>query len=159
MSMFEALSLVVACLAMIVSLNVWSGQRRLQRESNELQRVTAELSKRQLELIERDETIRNTAELSVDIHRHGNGHRLVLRNIGQAEAKDVELQPLGEGIEDSLIDRDEVQAKFPVKRLRPSEEISLMAFMYLGSPLMFCIRLRWTHPDGRTQEEELAVGL
>jgi hypothetical protein len=55
MSTFEALSLVVGCLALAVSLLVWSGQRRLQREANELQRATSELAKKQAELLEKQE--------------------------------------------------------------------------------------------------------
>ena len=55
MSTFEVLSVLLSCLALLVSLVVWSGQRRLQKEANDLQKATAELSKRQYQMLEKQE--------------------------------------------------------------------------------------------------------
>jgi hypothetical protein len=58
------LSIIVSCLAAVISLVVWSGQRKLTRESNDLQRATAELAKKQLELLLREEKGKNTATIA-----------------------------------------------------------------------------------------------
>jgi len=55
MSTFEALSLIVACIAMLVSLAVWAGQRRLQQEANDLQRTMASLAQQQSALLRKQE--------------------------------------------------------------------------------------------------------
>ena len=159
MTEFEALSILVACLALIVSLVTFSGQRRLQREANDLQRVTADLSKKQLALIEQQEKEKNSAHLSLSLVREGRGYSLVLRNIGQVVASAVELESLGQGVEDVLVATDEVEAKFPLARFRPTEEVRLSAGVYLGSPAVFQVRLRWRNPVGDACEEEYKVGV
>ncbi len=159
MSDFEVLSILVACLALVISLVTFSGQRRLQREANELQKTTAALSKRQLELIEEQERVNTEAKLSLSLVEDGRGHKLVLRNLGPAEATDVAIESLGTDSEDVLLVQQEVEAKFPLKRLRPSEEVRMIAAVYLGSPLVFKVRLRWRNGDGKQCEEEHSLGL
>ena len=159
MSDFEILSILVACLALVISLVTFSGQRRLQREANELQKTTAALSKRQLELIEEQEHVKAEAKLSLSLVEDGRGHKLILRNLGPADATEVEIQSLGANPDDVLLVKQEVDAKFPLKRLRPSEEIRMIAAVYLGSPLVFKVLLRWRNGDGAQCEEEHSLGL
>lgn len=95
MSQYEILATVISCIAVLVSLISWNGQRtlqretnlqheKLQREANELQRATSELAKKQLELLNREERGKNTARLSLDLLREGNNFRFQLTNIGEA---------------------------------------------------------------------------
>jgi hypothetical protein len=159
MSDFEVLSILVACIALVISLVTFNGQRRLQREANELQKTTAALSKRQLELIDEQERVKTEAKLSVSLSEDGRGHKLVIRSLGPADATDVEIQSLGTTPEDVLLVKQEVDAKFPVRRLRPSEEIRMIAAVYLGSPLVFKLLLKWRNGDGSPCQEEYTLGL
>ncbi len=158
MSEFEVLSIVVACLALVISLVVWSGQRKLQRESNELQRVTAELSKRQISIIDRQELASTKAELTLSLKAENDDHKLVLRNLGPSDARDIYLESLGETPEDVLIIQQEVDERFPMARLQPSEEVELMANVYMGSPFIFRVRVRWIEGKNHQRQEEFAVG-
>jgi hypothetical protein len=45
------LSVFLGCIATLVSLVVWFGQRKIQKEANDLQRATSELAKKQLEIL------------------------------------------------------------------------------------------------------------
>jgi hypothetical protein len=118
MSDFEALTLVLSCIAVIVSLVVWSGQRKLQREANDLQKVTAELSRKQLQLIKEQEERKITAQLGLSLVKDGKGYKLVLTNKGEADALAVDLRPTGSTVEHNFLNASELQDKLPIKRLR-----------------------------------------
>lgn len=159
MSIYEALSIVIACIAAMVSLVVWSGQRKLQREANELQRATSELAKKQLELLLREEKGQNTARLSLSIDREGKGFRFRLRNISDVDAKDVEFELLLKRPEDNPLIKSDYEQKFPLKRLQPGESVALIAALHLGSPTAFNALLKWINPDGSRVEEETFAAL
>jgi hypothetical protein len=103
MSQYEILTVALACFAVLVSLIAWNGQRKLQRESNDLQRATAELAKKQLEIVLREEKGKSTARLSLSLFRDGNTYRFQLSNVGEADARDVELAFLLQRPEDNPI--------------------------------------------------------
>lgn len=153
MSDFELLSIFTACIALVISLVVWTGQRKLQREANELQRVTAELSKRQLETIEKEEAASKVANLDVQIERNGQSYALVLTNYGPSPAFQVQLTPMGVGEEELLFFPEELEAKFPIKRMFPSGRAILTARVYIGSPSSFKIRIDWLDGNGQRTEE------
>lgn len=152
MTDFELLSIVTACTALVVSLVVWHGQRKLQKEANDLQRATAELSRRQLATIEKDEAAAKFANLSLALEQRGKEHVLAITNFGPAIARDVRVTPLGQGIEDSLLMQDELDAKFPMPRLLPHQRVGLMAHVYLGSPSKFLMRVEWQDETGQRSE-------
>jgi hypothetical protein len=154
MSAYEALSIIISCIAALVSLVVWGGQRKLQREANDLQRATSELSKKQLEILQREEKGQNTARLSFALERDGNGFRFFLRNISDVDAKDIQLELLLERPEDNPLIKSDFNQKIPVKRLQPGESVSLMAALHLGSPTAFNARISWTNPNGLRVEED-----
>jgi len=159
MSSYEALSIVIACIAAVVSMVVWNGQRKLQRESNDLQRATAELAKKQLEILLREEKGQNTARLSLALDRDGKGFRFRLVNISDVDARDVELELLLKRPEDNPLIQSDYQAKFPVKRLQPGKSVSLLAALHIGSPTAYNALLKWTNPDGSRAEEETFAAL
>lgn len=159
MSTYEALSLVIACIAAIVSLVVWSGQRKLQREANDLQRATSELAKKQLELLLREEKGKNTSRLSLSLERDGKSFHFRLRNISDVDARDVELELLLKRPEDHPLIKSDYDEKFPLKRLQPGESVALIAALHLGSPTAFNALIKWTNPDGSRIEEETFAAL
>ena len=158
MSYFELLSILTACVALVVSLVVWNGQRKLQRDANELQRATAALSQRQLELIKKEEAAAKVANLELQLKEQGGRHVLALTNYGPAIAFDVKLTPMEVGAEDSLLMPDELAAKFPAARLLSGMRIGLMASVDLGSPSKLPFRVEWR--DGRgVRTEVMSVAL
>jgi hypothetical protein len=147
-------------LAAVISLVVWSGQRKLTRESNDLQRATAELAKKQLELLLREEKGKNTARLLLELIREDrSSFRFYIRNVSDVEARDVELELLLPDPEHSPIVASEYAEKFPAKRMSPGSAISLIAALTLSSPTAYNALLRWTNPDGSRTEEETYVAL
>ena len=159
MTPYETLSIVLACIAVIVSLLVWNGQRRIQRESNDLQRATSELAKKQLEILLREEKGKNTARLSIELFREGKSHRFRITNISDVEAKEVQMELLLDEPEDSPLIASEYAEKMPAKKLSPGNSITLIAALHFGSPLAYNVLLKWTNPDGSRSEEETYVAL
>jgi hypothetical protein len=154
MTYSEIISSAIALLALVISLVVWHGQRKLQREANELQRATSELSRRQLQSIEKEEAERNVARLDLTLERQGQGHIFTLTNFGPAIAHEVELVPLLEPGEPSPLIDSELSAKFPAARLLPGTRIGLLAVVFLERTSNVRVKIKWR--DGTGAKEETA---
>ncbi|WP_415844724.1 hypothetical protein ACMYUJ_17670 [Stutzerimonas zhaodongensis] len=159
MSKYEILSVVLGCLAMFVSLVVWFGQRKMQREANDLQRATSELSKKQLEILLREEKGLNTARVSFDIIKDGKSYRFRITNISDVDAKNVELELLLKDPDDSPLIASDYNDKFPVPRLQPGCSVTLIAAIHMGSPTAYNAILSWINPDGNEVAEETYAAL
>ncbi len=159
MTQYEILSVVIACIAAFGSLVVWAGQRKIQRESNDLQRATSELAKKQLEILQREEKGKNTARLSLDLFRDGKTYRFKITNISEVDARDVDMELLVKKQEDNPLISYEYAEKFPAKKIPPGHSITLIAALHLGSPTAYNALLKWTNPDGSKTKEETYVAL
>lgn len=158
MSKYEILSVLLGCIATIVSLVVWAGQRRMQREANDLQRATSELAKKQLEILQREEKGKNAARLSFDIFKDGKTYRFRITNNSDVDAKNVDLRLLVKP-EDSPLVKNDYEAKFPVPKLQPGSSVTLIAAIHLGSPTAYNAVLSWVNPDGTEVSEETYAAL
>lgn len=154
MTKFEILSVVLAALALFVSLNTWREQRRLQREANDLQRATDRLAKRQLDMIQEEESRRQKAQVElemIDLGSHTYG--LIFTNRGEAAALDLAVAVPGD-IEEII--EDEYRAKMP-KRLGAGQQVKVYAAPHLGTANPFTASVTWTNPDGSIGENESLV--
>ena len=159
MTQFEFVSLVLSGVAVLVSLVVWNGQRKLQREANELQRVTADLSRKQLQLIKEQEASKHQAKLALALVPDGRGYKLVLSNNGPADALAVDLRPIGSTAADSFLVESELKDKLPHKRLRSSEQLRFIAAVTPDTPAVQEFHVTWQNADGSTAMEHFAVSL
>lgn len=159
MSQYELIAIAIACLAVLVSVIAWNGQRKLQREANDLQRATAKLAEKQLELLLRDDRGKSVARLSLELFRDGKSYRFRLKNVGEAEARDAEIELLLQRPEDNPMILAEYAEKFPAKSLMPGSFITLFAAISLSSPSAYNAILSWTNPDGTRVSEEAYIAL
>jgi hypothetical protein len=143
MTDFEALSIICACIALVVSLVTLNAQRKLQREANELQRVTAELSRKQLELIQRDEERSVEAEMRVSLSAVGSHYEISIRNLGPGTASSISLECLGEEKNRLHLYDVEGNARVGIEKLRAGENVSLNARVYMDSPRTYEVKLSW----------------
>lgn len=158
-SKYEILSVVLGCLASFVSIVVWFGQRKIQKESNDLQRATSELAKKQLEILLREEQGKNTARLSFDIYKDGKTYRFRITNISDVDAKNVSLKLLLKKPEDSPLIPSDYDSKFPLPKLQPGCSANLIAAIHLGSPTAYNAVISWENPDGSVVNEETYAAL
>jgi hypothetical protein len=159
MSKYEMLSVFLGSIATLVSLVVWSGQRKIQKEANNLQRAMSELAKKQLEILLREEKGKNAARLSFDLFRDGKAHRFRVTNISDIEARDVEIKLLVKKPEDSPIIQSDYESKFPIPKLQPGCSVTLIAAIHFGSPTAYNALLTWVNPDGSKVKEETFAAL
>ena len=144
MSHFETLSLLIPWFALVISVYTLVHQRKLQRDANDLQKATSELSKRQLQLIERDESDRKRVRLSLKLAGIPGARLLKLRNVGAVEARRVQVETAAE---QSPFVKTQVDSLFPLASLRPGEEMEMVAALFQDSPPKFQIRVKWLNPD------------
>jgi hypothetical protein len=159
MAQFELLSVILSCIAVLLSAIVWNGQRKLQREANDLQRVTADLSKKQLQLIKEQEQQKYSAKLALSLVQDGRGYKLVLKNKSDVDALAVDLRPLGNTVDNNFLIESELQEKLPIKRLRGSEEVRFIAAISMGTPSVSEFHVTWQNSDGSTAVENFSVSL
>lgn len=159
MTQYEILSIVLACFAVIVSCVVWRGHQKLQRESNDLQRATSELARKQLEILLREEKGKNTARLLLDLFKDEKTYRFRITNISEVDASDVEMELLVKKPEDNPIISSEYVQKFPAEKIPPGSSVTLIAALHLGSPTAYNALLKWTNPDGTKVQEKTYVAL
>jgi len=159
MTKFEILAIVISCVAALISLHSWNGQRRLQREnnklqseSNDLQRATSELAKKQLELLQKS-TVEN-ARLRLDLEKSGNGYKFYITNFSDVDAFDVDMRLLVHDPNSSPLITSEVNEKLPARKLSPGSRVSLRATLYMGGPTAFNAILKWKNPDGTKVSDE-----
>jgi len=157
MSYAEIITACIALLALVVSLVVWHGQRKLQREANDLQRATAELSRRQLETLEKRDQESRVARLSLSIEPSGTGHVLSVCNYGPSIAYDVELEPQLQEGQTSPFVSGELENKFPASRLLPTTSIGVLAVFFLDSAPTLTVKVKWRDGTGVNEETTTLV--
>ncbi|MFA0567714.1 hypothetical protein [Vibrio gallaecicus] len=159
MSEYEVLSVILSSLAALISLIVWNGQRKLQRESLDMQKATADLAKKQLEILLREDKEKSTARLKLDLVKSGNGYKFVITNISNVDAKDISFDLLVDNPRHNPLVGSDVNSKLPAPKLSPGSELSLLAAIHLGSPTAYNAQLTWTNPNGETVTDETYVSL
>jgi len=153
LTIFETLSIVIACIAAFISIVVWNGQRKIQRESLELQKATSDLAKKQLEMLVSEDKEKSSARLKLDLVKSGTSYKFYITNIGNVDAANVDFELLLDKPEQSPLIASDVESKLPAPKLSPGSQISLIAAIHMGSPSAYNALLKWTNPDGTNIED------
>ncbi|WP_435236081.1 hypothetical protein ACR30L_00385 [Psychromonas sp. PT13] len=159
MSEYEILTVILSAFAALISIIVWNGQRKLQRESLDMQKATADLAKKQLEILIKEDKIQSSARLKLELIKVGNVYRFVISNISNVEAKDVGFELLIDNPKKSPLISSDVASKLPAPKLSPGSELSLLAAIHLSSPTAYNARLTWINPNGESVVDETYVSL
>ncbi len=160
MTKFEILTIIIACISAFISLLAIVGQRKLQREANDMQRATSLLAQKQLEIFEREDKEKVEARMKLDLVKEGkNNYRFRLTNISMQDARNVNLKLLLKSPSDDPIISSEYQEKLPAKVISPGSSVSLIAALHLGSPTAYNAELSWVNPDGSESSYETYASL
>lgn len=157
MTYFEVLTLLLSCLAVVLSLYTLREQRKLQREANELQKPASELAKRQLAEAEQAANERRVAEIEVELQRDRSNATLRIGNIGTADALDLNIEfdlPSGQG---DLITPEERARRFPLDRLRMAQWALVPCTVFVENPTVIHGHLSWRNPDGTESRQPFKV--
>ena len=151
MSKFEILSLIISTLAVVISCVSLVRTRKLAKEQLELERVTAELSRLQIESIAEEKSDKTKPKFNVNLTKFGKSYNFYISNTGQGSAYNVEFELID--CNDSPLSTHELQDMFPHQEMKPNSRIKLMAAIHTGSPRKYQVKLTWENADGEKYDE------
>lgn len=159
MPLTETIENLVSVASLLIAYLSWRSSQRTAKEQLALQRTTARLAEQQLEQIESQRQANAPAlRISIEsVNRHTR--KFVIRNVGNAPARNVAfvLNPHGSGDNPLLL--DDYREKFPVPIMPPGSEVGVLAAFSFNSARAFDVTFRWETEDGRTVEEQSFVAL
>ena len=152
-------SLIVAIVSLKRSSRLKDQQIRLQEKQEELIDLQLKQHKRMLENEKHEPVIDKKADVRVSLERAGKHARFVIRNWGEAAAKNVDLsvKPV-DGHTSPIADSDK-NAKLPIPRLAPGADCSLMAAITYDSGTTFDVSWNWEELDGSKETESSRLSL
>ncbi|TCK08643.1 hypothetical protein [Marinobacterium mangrovicola] len=151
MSKFEILSLIISTLAAVISCVSLVRTRKLAKEQLELERVTAELSRLQIESIAEEKSDKTKPKFNVNLTKFGKSYNFYISNTGQGSAYNVDFELID--CNDSPLSTHELQDMFPHQEMKPNSRIKLMAAIHMGSPRKYQVKLTWENADGEKYDE------
>jgi len=151
MSKFEVLSLLISALAAIISTVSLMRTRKLAKEQIELERVTAELSRLQIESIAEEKSNKTKPKFNVNLTKLGKSYSFYISNTGQGSAYNVNFELID--CEDSPLSSHDLQDKFPHQEIKANSRVKLLAAIHMGSPRKYQVKLTWENESGEKYEE------
>lgn len=160
MTPYQTIAVCIALLALIISAVSLRRTSKTTKEQLSLQRVMADLAQKQLEQIQDSENSAESARLSLRVDTAGSSTRnLVLTNVGEAEARDVEFELDPQGDLESPLVHSDYEEKFPIPVLTPGNSVSTLMAIHLGTATAFRVILKWRDRVGNHHSEETYVSL
>jgi ABC-type multidrug transport system fused ATPase/permease subunit len=179
-------AIVVALIAVLVSVLTKVDQRKLQRESIDLQKSQSKLAEKQLELIESDKKIKQStlelqraqaklsqrqlesfekeeaqklkASVRLDLRKTFNSsYKFFLSNDSEQNAKDVSFELNVPSNYSSPLIGSEMEEKLPISVLGSGSDVSFIAALCDDTPLGFNATITWTNPNGSQSKSEVYV--
>jgi hypothetical protein len=156
MTNVDFLNISISLISVIISAISLSRTRKLAAEQLELERVTAELSAKQIAQIERDDQQRQRPDLHFDLIKIGKEYYFLLANRGDGSAFDLNFELID--CLDSPLYEDSIRM-FPYPHFKSNAELKIPAAIHLGSPNSYKVRLTWRERDGSEKSEEFTAYL
>lgn len=157
MSQYELLALLLALVAVVISAISLIRTGKLQRQQSRLNEVTEELSRKQLELITKEEAVKEQALVIADLEGYGSDWRFVITNEGLSPAENVEFE-LIDCPKSPLVTGD-YNEKLPIPMLQPGQTVRLIAAIAQGNSLTYTARVSWTDSDGTRKKKEYFLSI
>jgi len=148
MSNYETLSILISVLAVSVSFIALYRSRKTHSEFLELEKIHAELSRKQLEEFDEKEALKVKTQLSVQLIFDGENYRFYISNQGNSSATDIWFR-MEQGGEYNPLLQNEYKEKIPFPCLNSGEEFTLLASIPINvSQQVYPVAMRWKNEDG-----------
>ena len=151
MSKFEVLSLIISILAVGISTISLMRTRELAKEQLELERITAELSRLQIESLAEEKINKTKPKFNVSLTKMGKSYSFYISNTGQGSAYNVNFELID--CEDSPLFTSELIDMFPYQEMKPGSRIKLLASLHFNSPSKYQSKLSWEDESSNKNEE------
>lgn len=158
MTSYQIITALISLLAVIISTISLIRTRRVEKEQLELQKITAELSRKQIKILDREEKDHNKAQINVQLIGSGNEYKFVISNQGNAKAKNIYFE-LDSNCKDNPLVKGDYEEKIPIPSLNPGNSVDLIAAICMGSEMKYNIIVKWDNPDGTHEEDNIFVAI
>jgi|SRR3972149_6261346 len=148
MNEYQLLTLLVAIIAVIISAISLIRTGKIQRQQLRLNILTEELSKKQLDIISKNEMASNKSRVEVDFQPYGTNYHFTMTNTSSVVARNVMFNFID--CQDNPIVDDSI---LPLSILQPGQTIKYLAARDFQSPPRYTVEVLWTDPDGSEQKE------
>lgn len=148
MNGYQVLTLLVAIVAVIIAAVSFIKAGKIQKQQLRLNILTEELSKKQLNMISKDEILSNKARVEVDFQPHRSHYHFTLTNASRVVARDVSY--IFVDCPDNPIVGN---PNLPLSILQPGQTIRLLAARDFQSPPKYKVEVFWVDPDGSEQKK------
>jgi hypothetical protein len=145
------LAMIAIAISVISLVRAWSTQRKqedLQKENLKLQSVVADLSRKQIEIIDEE---KNKTDISVRLLVNNNVHHFVLNNKGKVEAKNIHFRFQSDDKHAHYLVNynytDDTKKTVFLEILYPGDEYSIQVAFNRG-PRKCEVSYSWENPDG-----------
>ena len=152
MTTYEIITTFISLIAAVIATVSFIKTRKVQNEQIRLEKIIAELSSRQIEIIEQEKIEQNKAIIFVELVGIGGDYKFVISNLGNAKASNIHFELDKDCADNPLVEGD-YDTKIPVPSLNPGSMIELLTAISMGSSGKYHVLVRWDNPDG-TQEED-----
>jgi hypothetical protein len=165
MNEFELISVLIAAGGLIIATISIRKSRSLEKQQARLQKKQEELTDLQLELLRTEADRNNTpsqniarADVRVSLEGIASDAKFYIRNWGMGSALDVKLSLKSLGKSSPIMSND-YDSKFPIPRLSPGSEVSLIAAVTFSTGVSFDLHWWWHDEDGIKREESTRLSL
>jgi hypothetical protein len=166
MSLFEVITVVIAIGGLFVAWKslkrshaIGKQQSQLQAEQLELVRIQLQMHQRMVESADKSGSTTKPADVRVSLERTGKNARFVVRNWGLGAASNVEMEVKPISGNGSPIITSDYNEKFPIPRLAPGGECSVIAALSFDTGTNFDASWSWNDEDGKGRNESSRVSL
>lgn len=150
MALSDIAALCLSALAVLASVTAIVRQRGFSERQLALEAKQAELADLQKSLIEADQIAGTKAAIDIDMWASGHKGRLVIRNVGRADAEDIALDWVSQP---PPFPQHEAERKLPIPLLRPGKAVELVLAFSMGTSPDYEVEVTWKDPDGSIREE------
>lgn len=154
MTTTEIITALISLLAVSVSLVALRRSRQNHAQMLELEKVHADLSRRQIDEIEERKREALKAKLTVRLEKADTDYRFIITNQGQSTASNIYFG-IEQGNEHNPLVGGDFEQKTPFPALAPNASYHLLAHIPIDiRQLTYEVSVRWNNPDG-TQDREI----
>lgn len=159
LSFYEVLSLLVALLAVTISLVSLHRSNKTPARQLELQEAQTEFTRFQHDVLAREQAKKEKADIRITPVKDSNNYRLMISNIGDATAHDIVFEAIFNDGEESFLIESEMDAMLPITHLLPDQKVSMIIAPHMGSASSCLAKITWLNEDRKIEKQNIQVKL
>ena len=159
LSFYEALSLLIALLAVVVAFISLNRSGKISAKQLELQEAQTEFTKFQHEILAKEQSKKEKADIRITPVKDGINHRLLISNVGDAIAHDIVFEAIFDDGEDSFLIESEMDSLLPITHLLPNQEVPMLIAPHMGSARSCLAKITWLNEEREIEKQNIQIKL